>query len=69
MILSTRWTYRHKNGGLYRIKFFCAIKIRNWFFKRVWERGVVYTSLKDNKLYVRTAKDFSKRFTNHKEIY
>ena len=47
----------HRNGEYYHIVSECLIKEND-----VWKDGIIYSSLKSDKLYVRTKKNFKSKF-------
>lgn len=47
----------HRNGEYYHIVSECSIKEND-----VWKEGIIYSSLKSDKLYVRTKKNFKSKF-------
>ena len=47
----------HRNGEYYHIVSECSIKENG-----VWKEGIIYASLKSDKLYVRTKENFKSKF-------
>lgn len=47
----------HRNGEYYHIVSECSIKEND-----VWKEGIIYSSLKSDKLYVRTKENFKSKF-------